>query len=135
MDWGRIGLGAATGGLSELWNPTNYIGPFQAAGSMAQVPGALGSIWQGTGGRLKNYFFDQPANDVKAAYDEAMKRAQQGGQDVKNFLMDREARAQGFYSPIQKMFENAYGTQGIRGPQVPKAPGVGPMQSMYGGSR
>lgn len=69
---------------------------------------------------------------IKAAYDQAIKASQTGGQDIKNFLLGQQAKSQQFYAPIQAMFNRAYGTQGIAGPQIPQAPGAS-ISTMYGG--
>jgi len=66
--------------------------------------------------------------DIKAAYDQAMARAQQGGQQTKDFLLGQQAKAQQFYAPMQKMFQGMYGTGGIQAPQVPGVPGSQPLQ-------
>lgn len=102
---------------------TNFIG--DPAGYLTGVN------TEGFGGVKKMLFGDPEA--TKKAYDEAMNRSMQMGQDTKNFLMGQQGKALNYYAPLQRMFQGAYGTQGIQGPQIPQAPGVGPLAQMYGG--
>jgi hypothetical protein len=81
----------------------------------------------------KKYFFDDPANEVKDAYDKAASQSQASQQKYQQFMDQRRAEALGFYSPLQKLFQGAYGTNGLQGPQVPQAPG-GTLASLYGGA-
>lgn len=77
---------------------------------------------------------------IKAAYDQAMQRSQQSGDQIRNFLLGQQAKAQQYYAPMQRMFQNMYGTGGIQAPMVPgaqgpraPAPGQNPqMQAMFG---
>jgi hypothetical protein len=81
----------------------------------------------------KNYFFDDPANNIKAAYDKALGDVEGNKRQMMDFYLGQQQKAQGFYKPLQEMFSKAYGG-GIQGPQVPKAPGVS-LASLYGGGR
>lgn len=93
-------------------------------GFLSDLP-IVGDIWEGIRGNPE---------DVKAAYDKAMQQSMQMGQQTKNFLMGQQGKALGFYQPIQQLFNNAYGTQGIAAPQVPgQTPGVRPFGAMFGG--
>ena len=69
-----------------------------------------------------DYFYGDPANNVKAAYDQAMGYSQASGQKIKDFLMGQQQQALGYYAPVQHKYDAAYGTQGIQGPMIPKAP-------------
>lgn len=106
----------------------------QAENFLGDPAGALtGTNTEGFGGVKKMLFGDPDA--IKKAYDQAMSDAKTGGQNITNFLMGQQAKAQQYYSPLQHMFGAAYGTEGLRGPQVPQASaaGVGPLARMYGG--
>lgn len=83
----------------------------------------------GVGG-VKNMLFGDP-NAIKAAYDKAMADAKAGGQDISNFLMGQQGKAQQYYQPLQHLFDTAYGTEGIKGPQTPPAGGSPILSSMY----
>jgi hypothetical protein len=79
-------------------------------------------------GDIKKGVFGDP-NAVKAAYDAQIKASQQNAEQMKQFLLGQQGKAQAFYAPMQHMFRNYYGTQGIQGPQVPTAT----FASTYGG--
>jgi hypothetical protein len=71
---------------------------------------------------------------AKAAYDAQIKASQQQSAQMQQFLMGAKGQAQQFYGPIQHMFQRAYGTEGIQGPQTPQGTaGMGPLSKMYGG--
>lgn len=82
----------------------------------------------------KQELFDKPANQVKEAYDRAAGDTRANAQQIRDFLLGREQRAQDFFNPLQQMFQNAYGTKGIQGPQVPRSP-MPSLASLYGGQR
>lgn len=98
-----------------------------AKGDPAQAIG--GNAYMAIKG-AKNYFFDDPANQVKQAYDQAAGQSQQNMKQLTDFYMQQQAKAQGFYKPLQNMFNQAYGTGGIEAPQTPQSPGM-PLKSMY----
>ncbi len=106
--------------MSDFWNfvgdPGGYI---------------TGINKQGFGGVKKMIFGDPDAQ--KKAYDDAAKMSQTGSENIKNFLMQQQGKAQQYYAPLQHMFSAAYGTEGLQAPQTPQAPGVGPLSQMYGG--
>lgn len=79
----------------------------------------------------KKSFFDDPANAQKAGYDQASQQTGVNQQKLMDFYMGQQARAQGFYKPLQSMFQSAYGTQGLQAPQLPGKP----LRSMYGGGQ
>lgn len=106
-DWKGVGLDAATGGLYS---------PLKGA---------------------NDYFFEEPANDIKRAYDQASGQADQDTQKLMDFYKAQQGKALDFYKPLQSMFNQSYGTSGIAAPQTPRAPGARPLQNMYtqGGGR
>lgn len=71
---------------------------------------------------------------VKAAYDKQIQASKDAAAQMQQFLMGREAAAQGIYGPLQHMFNSAYGSEGIQAPVVPGVPGSSPLATMYGGS-
>lgn len=83
----------------------------------------------GFGGVKKMIFGDPDA--IKKAYDQAMADAKAGGQNITNFLMGQQGKAQQYYQPLQHLFDAAYGTEGIKGPQTPPAGGSPILSSMY----
>jgi hypothetical protein len=73
-------------------------------------------------------------NEIKAAYDAQIKASQQQAAQMQQFLMGAKGQAQQFYGPIQHMFQQAYGTEGLQAPQTPQGTaGMGPLSRMYGG--
>jgi hypothetical protein len=98
------------------WDPTEWE-------SVRDVP-LLGDLHKGL-------FGDPEA--IKASYDQAIGLSQQGGKDIQNFLMGQQGKAQQYFAPIQGMFQNAYGTQGLKPQQTAVDPNIGPIQAMYGG--
>ncbi len=78
----------------------------------------------------KQYFYDDPAAEIKGAYDKALGQTQENAQKLQDFYMGREENAENYYKPLQKMFGQAYGQSGIAAPQVP-----GPLSMAYGGGR
>lgn len=103
------------------------------AGNIVGDPaGWLSGTNTGGFGGVKKMLFGDP-DAIKKAYDDAFKMSQTGSQNIKNFLLGQQARAQQFYAPIQHMFNAAYGTEGLQAPQTPQAPGSGPISRMYGG--
>lgn len=68
-------------------------------------------------------------NAIKQAYDAQIKASQASQQQLQQFLMGQKGNTLAYYAPLQHMFQRAYGTEGIQGPQIPRAPGVTP----YGG--
>ncbi len=84
----------------------------------------------------KQELFDKPADKVKGAYDQASTDAKANSAQIRDMLMGQKQQALGFYSPLQKMFSNAYGQNpGIAGPQTPGVPGSMPLNKMFGGGR
>jgi hypothetical protein len=69
----------------------------------------------------KDDFFDQPANEIKAAYDKAGGVTSQNLQQLMGYINGQQNQALGYYKPMQAMFDRTYG-QGIAGPQIPQAP-------------
>ena len=88
--------------------------------------GAIGSAWDSIRGN---------PDDIKAAYDAAMGQSSANSEKLKQFLMQQQAKAQGFYAPLQGMFNRAYGQGNIAGPQTPQVPGSSPLTTMYNRSR
>lgn len=86
---------------------------------------------QGFGG-VKNMASGDP-DSVKKAYDDAMQMSMASGRETKDFLLGQQGKALAYYAPLQQMFNNAYGANGIQGPQTPQVPGSGPLTRMYGG--
>lgn len=76
----------------------------------------------------KQYFFDDPASEIKNAYSNAIGQTQANAQKLQDFYMGREANAEGYYAPMQHLFNQSYGTNGIAAPQVP-----GPLTKAFGG--
>lgn len=122
--WKRLGLDAATGGQYETYNAITGQGP---------------SIYSGLVNKLEG-----DPNGIKAAYDKAIAQSQASASNIVNFLGKSKQEAQGYYAPMQHMFSNAYGTEGIQAPQVPQAaqqppqgqmPGQSPFAAMYGAKR
>lgn len=96
--------------------------------------GALTGINNEGFGGIKKMLFGDPGA-VKKAYDDAMNMSRQMGQESKDFLLGQQGKALQYYQPLQHMFQGAYGTEGIQGPQTPQAApgGAGPLTRMYGG--
>lgn len=90
---------------------------------------ATGGLYTPISGANK-HFFEEPANQIKQAYDQASGQTDQDKQQLMDFYMGQQAKAQGFYKPLQGMFNQAYGTSGIQAPQTPQAPGR-PLESMF----
>lgn len=93
---------------SSQWDPGNW-------GSIGDVP-ILGDIHKGIWGDPES---------VKAAYDKQIEASKAAQQQMQQFLMGQKGQAQAFYTPMNDMFKNMYGTQGIAAPQTPKVPGGG----------
>lgn len=77
---------------------------------------------------------------IKESYDNAIKMSQGNSAQIRDFLMAGKGAAQQYYAPLQHLFRNAYGTEGIAGPRIPGVPSSGapqqaPFNSMYGGKR
>lgn len=71
---------------------------------------------------------------VKAAYDKQIQASKENAAQMQQFLMGREAQAQGIYGPLQHMFTSAYGSEGLQAPEIPRGTaGMTPLASMYGG--
>lgn len=85
--------------------------------------------WLGQG--KKTIFGDPEA--IKASYDQAINASREQGQQIRDFLMGREAKAQSYFDPFSAMLMKTYGTQGIHAPVSPGAEGVNPLSSLYGG--
>lgn len=113
-DWKRAGLDAATGGQYETYNAITGKGP---------------SIYKDAVNVAKGN-----PDEIKAAYDQAMAASQANAGQVRDFLMGGKAQAQGYYAPLQHMFQGAYGTEGIQAPQTPAFP-QSPFSSVAGGRR
>lgn len=123
MSW-RNGIGA-DGQLGTQRQETSFLGRLASpVGAVARTPS-----------RLNNYFFVEPANQIKQAYDQAAGMSATNAQQLMDFYMKQQAKAQGFYKPLQDMFNRTYGTQGIQAPMTPQVPNAMPIQSMYQGSR
>jgi|SRR6185503_5753020 len=85
--------------------------------------------WLGQG--KKTVFGDPGA--IKAAYDQAIAASKSQGEQIRDFLMGREGKAQSYFDPFSAMLSKTYGTQGIHAPVSPGAAGVNPLPSLYGG--
>src|SRR6478752_1451857 len=85
-------------------------------------------------GGIKNALMGDP-DAAKKAIDQATQISQTGSENIKNFLLGQQAKAQQYYAPLQHMFSAAYGTEGMQAPQIPQASaaGAGPLSRMYGG--
>lgn len=86
----------------------------------------------------KKALFDDPAKNVKGAYDKAIAGAQGNAKQLTDFYDQRKQQALGFYQPLQQMFSDAYGKRpGIAPPQAPQGgvPGSQPLGQMFGGKR
>ena len=95
---------------------------------------ATGTNKEGAGG-VKKMLFGDPEG-IKKAYDDAMAKAEAMGQQGKQFLLGQQGKALAYYAPLQQMFNNAYGNQGLQSPQIPQAQGQGgPLARMYGGGQ
>lgn len=71
---------------------------------------------------------------IKAAYDQQIQASKDAQAQMQQFLMGQKGQAQAFYAPMQQMFANMYGTQGIQAPQVPQGTqGMGQLSRMAGG--
>lgn len=81
--------------------------------------GNWGQVFLGPGMAGKGMFFDDPANEQKAGYDAAMAKGDAGTQQLVDFYMGQQAKAQANYKPLQDMFKTAYGTNGIAAPALP----------------
>lgn len=81
-----------------------------------------------------NHFFTGPANEEKAALDQASVLNNQSNDTMMKYYADQQAAARAYYQPLQDMFTTSYGTGGIQAPQAPTAPGK-PLTSMYGGKQ
>lgn len=103
------------GSNHSKWDPGNWSG-------LGDVP-IVGDVWKGITG-------DPGA--IAAAYDKQIQASKDAAAQMQKFLTTREAHAEQYYQPLQHMFSNAYGTEGMQAPQVPQAPG-GPLSRMYGG--
>lgn len=90
-------------------------------GDLGDAP-LVGELWKGITGDPEG---------IKDAYNKQIEASKTAQQQLQQFLMGQKGQAQAFYGPIQHMFQNAYGTEGIQAPQIPQAPG-GPIQNMYG---
>lgn len=100
-----------------------------SAPGLGMVLGAVDSAFGSPVKSANNYFFEGPANEIKQAYDQASGMSQDNAQKLKDFYMQQQAKAQGFYKPLQSMFNSSYGSGGIMAPQLPTKP----LKSMYGG--
>lgn len=92
------------GDNNSHWDPGNW-------SSVGDVP-VIGDIHKGIWGDPKA---------IKEAYDKAINDATVGGQNITNFLLGQQAKAQQYYAPLQHMFNSAYGTEGLQAPQKPPA--------------
>lgn len=86
---------------------------------------------EGFGG-VKKMLFGDP-NALKEQYDKLIALSQSGGENIKNFLLGQQGKAQQYYAPVQSMFKRMYGDTGIAAPQIPQAPGR--TQAMYQGMK
>lgn len=71
----------------------------------------------------KSEFFDKPAAANKAALDAAAGANAAGYQGLQNFYAQQKQNTLGYYKPLEHMFSNAYGTEGLQAPQLPPRSG------------
>lgn len=86
-----------------------------------------GTNKEGAAGVKKMLFGDPEA--IKAAYDAMMGTAKEMTGETRKFLGDKQQQALSYFAPMQRMFQNAYGTGGL----IPQGQGVRPFGQMYGG--
>jgi hypothetical protein len=101
VDWGRIGLGVATGGLSEAWRPSNY----------NIIPG-VGPTISRVGGSLSG---QTSADAAKSASDQQRQNAGTAAQiawDQRKNTDDVTRNALGFFQPANSAYQNMYGQNG-----------------------
>lgn len=72
---------------------------------------------------VDNHFFQGPANEAKAGYDQASAMSQQNLAGLMKYIGGQQQQQLGYYKPLQAMFDKTYGG-GVAAPQAPKAPGV-----------
>jgi hypothetical protein len=103
----------------------------------AAVGGPLGAVIGGGAGLLYGMYSQHKANDVANKYKADLTAATAGNDarmaKLKQFYLDQQKQAQGYYAPVQHMYQSYYGTNGVQAPQVPHAPGVSSLGQMYGG--
>lgn len=102
---------------NSKWDPGNWSG-------VGDVP-IVGDVWKGVFGDPKG---------VQQAYDKQIQASKDAQANLQNFLMGQKGSSLAYYAPLQHMFTSAYGTEGLKGPQIPQATG-GPLTQMYGGSK
>lgn len=91
-----------------------------------------GTNKSGFGGVKKMLFGDPDA--IKAAYDEAIKASKAQGEQIRDFLLGREAKAQSYFNPLSSMLDKTYGTRGVQAPMIPgSTDGVNPLPALFGG--
>lgn len=101
------------------WDPTEWSG-------IGDIP-ILGDAWKGV--------FGDPES-IKQAYDKQIEASKASQAQMQQFLMGAKKDAQGFYAPIQSMFNRTYGAQpGIDAPKTPGVPNSGRLNGMYQGTR
>ena len=66
-------------------------------------------------------------NGLSAQLQKLSDQAYSQGNEVKNFLLGRESNAEKYYSPMQQMFGQMYGTGGIMPAKAPGVPGSTPI--------
>jgi len=105
---------ATPGKWSEAssWDPSNWEG-------LGSVP-IIGEAWNMIGGN---------PDAIKSAYDQQIAASQQAQQQMQQFLMGKKGEAQAIYAPLKHMYQNTYGTEGVR----PQESTRGPLAQMYGG--
>lgn len=102
--------------MAHWYDPTSW-------SSLSDVP-IIGGIYDAVRGN---------PDAIKSAYDEQIAASKASQQQLQQFLMGQKDKTLGYYAPIQHMYQNAYGTEGMQAPQVPQSPGVGPLARTYGG--
>lgn len=115
------GLGGAAGG---------------AALGTAVLPGVGTGVGAGLGylyGIYKHHQNSQTANKYKGDLDAAQAGNDKRMEALKQFYLQQQKQALGYFSPVQQMYQGYYGTGGVQAPQTPQAPGT-PLSTMYRGA-
>lgn len=77
-----------------------------------------------------DFLWGDPARQQKKGYDQATQLGNESTQKLVDFYTQQQKQAEGYYKPLQGMFQSAYGSKGLQAPVT-----ANPMGSMFGGAK
>jgi ABC-type transport system substrate-binding protein len=82
-----------------------------------------------------NNLIKKPYQQYQQGIDQATQQLRTDQSQMADQLAQNKLTALSYYAPLQRMFNQAYGTGGLQAARTPAVPGSGPLSAAFGGGR